>query len=215
MWYKAEVPKSNAKEIRWLGAEPKYKATGFGDVNGNGPSTVGRPGHDETAHKVAKPATAATHVTLRKNTKSDDMAAQSLRASLTGKFTQTYVPIFQTALFYSIANQLTNTFISNKPDSAIALMICIAIYLFIILVAEVWLQMYSEKTNNKDILSFGRTFTLYMLGLMARLLTQLESTLAARFAFDIFDEASNVSWAIAVGFVTATLFFLARLVAGA
>ena len=94
-------------------------------------------------------------------------------------------------------------------------MICIAIYLFVILIAEVALQLYSNQ-NQKASLSlyaFATQFTLYMLGMMARLLTQLESTLAARFAFDIFDEASNVSWAIAVGFVTATLLFLARIVA--
>ena len=137
------------------------------------------------------------------------------------EFTQTYVPIFQTALFYSIANQATTVFISNKPDSAIALMICIAIYLFVILVAEVNLQSYASNTpaetkqkgEGERLRQFATQFALYMLGLLARLLTQLESTLAARFAFDIFDEASNLSWAIAVGFVTATLLFLARLVA--
>lgn len=133
------------------------------------------------------------------------------------EFTHTYTPIFQTALFYSIAHQATNTFIVNRPDSAISLMICVAIYLFTILIAETALRRYSnifKKTQKaRSLQSFLQEFCLYLLGLSARLLTQLESTLAARFAFDIFDEASNLSWAIAVGFVTVTLIFLAGLVA--
>jgi len=125
------------------------------------------------------------------------------------------VPIFQTALFYSIANQATNTFISNKPDSAISLMLCVAVYLFVILVAEVKLQsrLQQRGTSTTSLASFLGDFTLYVLNLVARLLTQLESTLAARFAFNIFDEAANVSWSIAVGFVTVTLLFLSREIA--
>lgn len=139
--------------------------------------------------------------------------SQPLRSNVMKQLSNTYVPIFQTALFYSIANQATNTFISNKPDSVISLMLCIAIYLFVILVAEAALNRNFPTNAGNDLTLFVAQFTQYILNLLARLLTQLESTLAARFAFNIFDEASNVSWAIAVGFVTATILFLARLVA--
>ena len=93
-------------------------------------------------------------------------------------------------------------------------MLCVAVYLFVILVAEVKLQSRLQQgTSTTSLASFLGDFTLYVLSLVARLLTQLESTLAARFAFNIFDEAANVSWSIAVGFVTVTLLFLSREIA--
>ena len=50
----------------------------------------------------------------------------------------------------------------------------------------------------------------HITGLTVTLLTQLQSTLVARFAFSIFDEAASVNWAVVIGFVASTLPFLAR-----
>jgi len=129
---------------------------------------------------------------------------------------RTYMPIFQNALFYSIATQATSVFVAKRPDSTVTLMLCIAIYLAIVLTLSVTLQQFKlqlTSTNTQPLVIFMVTFMTYITGLVATLLTQLESTLAARFAFSIFDEAANVSWAVAIGFVASTLLFLARVTA--
>ena len=123
------------------------------------------------------------------------------------------MPIFQNALFYSIANQASNVFVEKRPDSKVTLMLCIAIYLAIILVISISLSRFKASLvlgSHRPLITFILSFAIYISGLVATLLTQLESTLAARFAFSIFDEASSVSWAVAIGFVASTLLFLAR-----
>ena len=123
------------------------------------------------------------------------------------------MPIFQNALFYSIANQATTVFVAKRPDSTVTLMLCIAIYLAIVLTISVTLQQFKARLLSapyQPLIVFIVTFMTYITGLVATLLTQLESTLAARFAFSIFDEAASVSWAVAIGFVASTLLFLAR-----
>lgn len=135
-------------------------------------------------------------------------------ADLKLKISGTYMPIFQSALFYSIATQLTEVFVAKRPDSTATLMLCIAIYLGIVLVISVTLEKFKAQlpaTPNQPLLLFLATFASHIAGLVATLLTQLESTLVSRLAFNIFDEASSVGWAVAIGVVATTLLFLARM----
>ena len=139
--------------------------------------------------------------------------ATSAATELKQSIQNTYMPIFQNALFYSIANQASSVFIEKRPDSKVTLMLCIAIYLAAILVISITLSRFKATVTlgtHKPLITFILSFAIYITGLVATLLTQLESTLVARFAFSIFDEAANVSWAVAIGFVSSTLLFLAR-----
>ena len=66
------------------------------------------------------------------------------------KIANKYFSLFENALFYSIANQATETFISKKPDSALTLLLTLLTIVVLDLTLLEYLQKKYDATVNSS-----------------------------------------------------------------
>lgn len=132
------------------------------------------------------------------------------------KIANKYFSLFENALFYSIANQATETFISKKPDSALTLLLTL---LTIVILDLTLLEYLHKKYANLPISRNGPLrifldYAIFIFGICSQIFVQLLSTLAAKYALGIFAETQSLEWTIAVSILTVTILWVGKTITG-
>ena len=133
--------------------------------------------------------------------------------AIEGKIAERYLTLFQNALFYSIANQATQTFISKKPDSALTLLLTLLTVVLLDLTLLEYMQKKIQTVSANAPLEAVLDYGIFIFGICSQVFVQLLSTLAARYALKIFEETQSLEWTIAISLLTATIMWVGKTVA--
>ena len=135
--------------------------------------------------------------------------------SIEEKIAGRYFSLFENALFYSIANQATQTFISKKPDSALSLLLTLLIIVVLDLTLLEYMQNKIQSVAEKNVpLKAVLDYGIFVFGICSQVFVQLLSTLAARYALQIFEETESLEWTIAISLLTVTIMWVGKTVTG-
>ena len=133
--------------------------------------------------------------------------------AIEGKIAERYLTLFQNALFYSIANQATQTFISKKPDSALTLLLTLLTVVLLDLTLLEYMQKKIQTVSANVPLEAVLDYGIFIFGICSQVFVQLLSTLAAQYALKIFEETQSLEWTIAISLLTATIMWVGKTVA--
>ena len=128
------------------------------------------------------------------------------------KIADKYFSLFENALFYSIANQATETFISKKPDSALTLLLTLLSIVILDLTLLEYLQKKYLAVSRNGPFRIFLSYAIFIFGICSQIFVQLLSTLAARYALGIFAETQSLEWTIAVSMLTVTILWVGKTV---
>ena len=168
-------------------------------------NTPGRPGQSLNLVKESVTQVMAAATTAPKKNVLGIIAVEE-------KIATRYLTLFENALFYSIANQATETFISKKPDSALTLLLTLLTVVLLDLTLLEYLQNKMLTVESNGPFQTFLDYAIFIFGICSQIFVQLLSTLAARYALGIFAETQSLEWTIAVSSLTVTILWVGKTV---